>query len=139
MQIWFRAILLCHRILILLSVSSKKRVDMKIINPKWIVPWILITAIPVLIMSCYPGGPSTAEDLDIVGTSYDKEFDFSAAFLPPHPLTQGYISIQPGFGDTGAGGPVGVDTLVLLYGDPDGGWDSQWDTRSISIILQEPC
>ena len=52
---------------------------MKILNPKGIMPWILITAIPVLFISCYPGGPSTAEDLDIVGTSYDKEFDFSAA------------------------------------------------------------
>jgi len=51
---------------------------MKIINPKGIMPLILITAMPVLIMSCYPGGPSTAEDTDIVGTSHDKEFDFSA-------------------------------------------------------------
>jgi len=52
---------------------------MKILNPKGIMPWILVTAIPVLIMSCYPGGPSTAEDMDIVGTSHDKEFDFNAA------------------------------------------------------------
>ena len=52
---------------------------MKILNPKGIMPWILVTTIPVLIMSCYPGVPSTAEDMDIVGTSYDKEFDFSAA------------------------------------------------------------
>jgi len=51
---------------------------MKIINPKGIIPWILILSLPVLIVSCYPGEPSTAEDLDIVGTSYDKEFDFSA-------------------------------------------------------------
>lgn len=42
-------------------------------------PWTVFTAIAVLIVSCYPGGPSTAEDLDIVGTSYDKEFDFNAA------------------------------------------------------------
>ncbi len=42
-------------------------------------PWMLITVLPALIMSCYPGGPSTAEDMDIVGTSHDKEFDFSAA------------------------------------------------------------
>ena len=52
---------------------------MKIINPKGIMPWILITAIPVLIMSCYPGGPSNPEEMDLVGTSYDKEFDFGAA------------------------------------------------------------
>ncbi len=52
---------------------------MKTINPNGIIPWFLITAIPLLILSCYPGGSSTVEDLDIVGTSYDKEFDFSAA------------------------------------------------------------
>jgi hypothetical protein len=52
---------------------------MKIINPKGIMHWILFNVMLVLIVSCYPGGPSTAEDLDIVGTSYDKEFDFSAA------------------------------------------------------------
>ena len=49
---------------------------MKILNPKGIIPWILIIVIPLLIISCYPGGPSSAEDLDIVGTSYDKEFNF---------------------------------------------------------------
>ncbi len=42
-------------------------------------PWILIIAIPVYIISCYPDGPSSPEDMDIVGTSYDKDFDFGAA------------------------------------------------------------
>ena len=50
---------------------------MKILNPKGIMPWILITAILVLIVSCYPGGPSNPEDMDLVGTSYDKDFNFS--------------------------------------------------------------
>lgn len=51
---------------------------MKNINYKGILPWLLICTIPVLLLSCYPGGPSDAEDLDIVGTSHDKEFDFTA-------------------------------------------------------------
>ncbi|KPL17076.1 MAG: hypothetical protein AMS26_02215 [Bacteroides sp. SM23_62] len=51
---------------------------MKITNPKGIIPWFLIIAIPVSILSCYPGGPSNAEDMDLVGTSHDKEFNFSA-------------------------------------------------------------
>jgi hypothetical protein len=51
---------------------------MKIKKTKGIIPWILISAIPVLIISCYPGGPSTPEEKDIVGTSYDKEFNFGA-------------------------------------------------------------
>ncbi len=51
---------------------------MKMTNSKKILPWVLVTAIPVFILSCYPGGPSTAEDLDVVGTSRDKEFDFNA-------------------------------------------------------------
>jgi hypothetical protein len=49
---------------------------MRILNPKGIIPWILIIVLPLLIISCYPGGPASAEDLDIVGTSYDKEFNF---------------------------------------------------------------
>jgi uncharacterized protein YciU (UPF0263 family) len=44
-----------------------------------ITPWILINAISVYIISCYPDGPSSAEDMDLVGTSYDEDFDFSAA------------------------------------------------------------
>lgn len=48
-------------------------------NPKGVLPWIRVAVLPVLIMSCYPGGPSTGEEMDVVGTSYDREFDFSAA------------------------------------------------------------
>ena len=50
---------------------------MKNLNHKGILPWLLISAIPVFLLSCYPGGPSDQEDLDIVGTSHDKEFDFT--------------------------------------------------------------
>ena len=51
---------------------------MKNINYKGLIPWLLISTISVILISCYPGGPSDAEDLDIVGTSHDKEFDFTA-------------------------------------------------------------
>ena len=44
-----------------------------------IIPLILIIGIPVCMISCYPNGPSSPEDMDLVGTSYDKDFDFSAA------------------------------------------------------------
>jgi hypothetical protein len=43
-----------------------------------IISWILFIAGPVWIISCYPDGPETTEDLDLVGTMYDKEFDFTA-------------------------------------------------------------
>jgi hypothetical protein len=51
---------------------------MRITNPKGIMPWFPIIAIPVLTLSCYPDGPSDAGDMDIVGTSCDKGFDFNA-------------------------------------------------------------
>ena len=39
---------------------------------------LLIAAVPFLLLGCYPDGPDYAEDLDIVYTSYEKEYDFSA-------------------------------------------------------------
>jgi hypothetical protein len=72
---------------------------MKITNPRRIISWIIITAIPVLIVSCYPGEPSSGAELDIVGTSYDKEFDFNAitSFALPdtivHIVTDGELDI----------------------------------------------
>ena len=51
---------------------------MKIFKQTGIVPWFMIIAIPLFILSCYPDGPSTGADTDVVGTSYDTDFDFSA-------------------------------------------------------------
>lgn len=40
---------------------------------------LLYFSLPVLLMAaCYPGGPEEESDMDIVGTVYDKDFDFSA-------------------------------------------------------------
>ncbi|MCK4746805.1 MAG: DUF4136 domain-containing protein [Bacteroidales bacterium] len=39
--------------------------------------WLLILVLPLLIFSCYPGGPSATEDLDLVGTMYDPDFNFT--------------------------------------------------------------
>ena len=41
-----------------------------------IITWSLILILPGFIISCYPGGPSVTEDLDLVGTMHDEEFDF---------------------------------------------------------------
>ena len=49
---------------------------MKKPKPLRILPWILIFAIPVLIISCYPDGPASPEDLDLVGTMYDDQYNF---------------------------------------------------------------
>ena len=51
---------------------------MKKSNPLRIHIWIFIMAMPLLLVSCYPGGPEVTEDLDIVGTMYDEEFDFNS-------------------------------------------------------------
>jgi len=44
-----------------------------------IVFWSLILTLPLLMNSCYPDGPSVTEDLDLVGTMHDEEFDFKGA------------------------------------------------------------
>ena len=43
------------------------------------ISWPLILILPLLMFSCYPDGPSTVEDLDLVGTMHDPEFNFSGA------------------------------------------------------------
>jgi len=39
----------------------------------------LLVALPLVLWSCYPEGPEYTEDLDVVYTTYDKEYDFQAA------------------------------------------------------------
>ena len=46
-------------------------------NPPVMLAWILIMAIPTALSSCYPNGPSSPEEMDLVGTSYDKDFNYS--------------------------------------------------------------
>ncbi len=36
-----------------------------------------ILSLPVLLFSCYPGGPEYVEDMDLVASKYDETFDFS--------------------------------------------------------------
>ena len=43
------------------------------------ISWPLILVLPLLMFSCYPDGPSATEDLDVVGTMHDAEFNFSGA------------------------------------------------------------
>lgn len=39
---------------------------------------LLYFSLPVLLIAaCYPGGPEEENDMDIVGTVYDKDFDFT--------------------------------------------------------------
>jgi hypothetical protein len=49
---------------------------MKKLKPRQIITWALIFTLPVLIISCYPDGPQVTEDLDLVGTMHDPEFNF---------------------------------------------------------------
>ena len=43
------------------------------------ISWFGILVLPLLIFSCYPDGPTVTEDLDLVGTMHDPEFDFRGA------------------------------------------------------------
>jgi hypothetical protein len=64
-------------VLFLLAVASFINITMKH-KPPGALAWMLITMIPAILYSCYPNGPSSPEDMDLVGTSYDKNFDFSS-------------------------------------------------------------
>ena len=39
---------------------------------------LLIAAMPVVLLSCYPAGPEYVEDVDITYTTYDQKFDFQS-------------------------------------------------------------
>jgi hypothetical protein len=64
-------------VLFLLAVPILKGIEMKKRPPGSLV-WILIIAILTILPYCYPNGPSSPEDTDLVGTSYDKNFNFSS-------------------------------------------------------------
>ena len=52
---------------------------MKIVKIKKTLWYVALLVMPVIISSCYPGGAEYVDELDIVGTRYDSEFDFSTA------------------------------------------------------------
>jgi hypothetical protein len=52
---------------------------MNMLKPLQIYSRLLLVILPVLAVSCYPGGPSVTEDLDLVGTMHDESFDFQGA------------------------------------------------------------
>jgi hypothetical protein len=39
---------------------------------------LLIAAMPVVLLSCYPAGPEYVEDVDVTYTTYDQKFDFQS-------------------------------------------------------------
>jgi hypothetical protein len=39
---------------------------------------LLIAAMPVVLLSCYPAGPDYVEDVDVTYTTYDQKFDFKS-------------------------------------------------------------
>jgi Domain of unknown function (DUF4136) len=39
---------------------------------------LLMAAMPVVLLSCYPAGPEYVEDVDVTYTTYDQEFDFQS-------------------------------------------------------------
>ena len=63
-------------------------------KPLLITVWIPIIAIPAILLSCYPNGPSSPEDMDLVGTSYDKDFNFSQVSTFSLPDTVIHIQAQ---------------------------------------------
>ncbi len=64
---------------------------MKNLKLSQIIALSLILALPVLINSCHPGGPSATEDLDIVVTMHSEEFDFQGAITFTMPDTVMHI------------------------------------------------
>ena len=52
---------------------------MKRINMKKTLSYLMILVLPVILISCYPGGAEYVDELDVVGTKYDEQFDFSKA------------------------------------------------------------
>jgi hypothetical protein len=40
------------------------------------ISWPILLVLPLFMFSCYPGGPETTEDLDLVGTRHDPDFNF---------------------------------------------------------------
>lgn len=40
---------------------------------------LYVALVALLLQGCYPAGPEYVEDLDVVYTTYDKEYDFQAA------------------------------------------------------------
>jgi hypothetical protein len=59
----------------------------------------LLIAVPFLLLGCYPDGPDYAEDLDVVYTTYDKGYDFSAknTFAMPDKIV---VDVKIDHGDT---------------------------------------
>ena len=51
------------------------------------ISWPLILVLPLLMYSCYPDGPSAVEDMDIVASMHDPEFNFSVAVTYSMPDT----------------------------------------------------
>jgi hypothetical protein len=49
--------------------------------------WLTVLIIPLVMFSCYPGGPSEAEDLDLVGTMHDPDFNFDGVVTYAMPDT----------------------------------------------------
>jgi len=50
---------------------------MKRFNKRKAIWYLMLFVIPVILYSCYPGGAEYVDELDVVGTRYDKKFDFS--------------------------------------------------------------
>ena len=79
---------------------------------KWGLLWIL--SLPLVLSSCYPGGPEYVEDMDLVATMYDATFDF----------TKVNTYIMP-------------DTVMPVY-DPDNSEDAEpVDKQMQELILDE--
>ncbi|MCK5839820.1 MAG: DUF4136 domain-containing protein [Bacteroidales bacterium] len=63
---------------------------MKIIKTKKILWYVALLVMPVIISSCYPGGAEYVDELDVVATRYDSEFNFTTAktYLMPDTIME---------------------------------------------------
>jgi hypothetical protein len=62
----------------------------------WAVAWVLVGILTAILSSCYPNGPSSPEETDLVSTSYDEDFNFSDASTFSLPDTVVYIVDEGG-------------------------------------------
>ena len=95
--------------------------------------WMIL----VFTFGCYPGGPEFVEELDVVYTNYDPDFDFSATYT--YSLPPGVIEITDEDPD---GSPEYIDDK---FGDPilDGirenlnalGWEEVDESENPDLII----
>ena len=87
---------------------------MKIVKTKKILWYVALLVMPFIISSCYPGGAEYVDDLDVVATRYDSEFNFATAktYLMPDTIMEITDSDNPENNE-----PIRKDLNVLIISE----------------------